>query len=435
MGILDKFKKKPAENIPPRSGTIEKTPSYIMLIPKDDSLLNDLEPLMNKLLALPYIKVISKKITEGFELVLEYKGAEYKFCVSVESFELPALFRIGHDFTDSEIQVMETAKRGLASSMVFSANNCESFHLQIKLLCEMIGEPAGIVDFSGERMLAGRWAKLAAASEVPPSPEYLYVIQCVSGDDNCVWMHTHGLNRCGGQELEILNSDKDNYPNQACILTTLAGRIVSENGFADEYEPVFTIRLAEGIPLVATWVRWETAIKAYSPKFLGGTEDRKDGHNENTGVVFLYRNKNDCDKRVLSHVSIYNELLSQNPMLMITSEETERMRRLALERLGYMIGLFESRDRFEKIAVLVKVGLEVDEEYRDGDMKEHIWFEMKDVNTDEGSFTAELTQEPYYVAALKAGDIRSCRFDEITDWTVLIDGDRITPDSVYRLEK
>ena len=100
-----------------------------------------------------------------------------------------------------------------------------------------------------------------------------------------------------------------------------------------------------------------------------------------------------------------------------------------------MTKLFENRDNFNDFGIIVKVGLEVDEEYKDGDMKEHIWFEIRDIDIQAGRFTAELTQEPYCIKAMKQGDIRECRFDEITDWIVYADGERITPDSVYKLIK
>lgn len=434
MGILSRFKKsEPAQ--PPKSGAIEKEPSYVMLIPKDDSLLDNPKSLVKKLTAMSGIKVVSTTENDNgsYKIALEYNEESFDFFVSVEDFSLPELFRIGHDFTDEEIGVMESAKRGLSSKMVFGENNCSSFHLQIKLLCAMISEPAGIVDSSSERMLAGRWAKLAAQSEVAPSPEYLYVMQCVSGENNEVWIHTHGLNRCGSVELEILQSDSEHYSSQTGIINTLAMRAISNNGLEDEFEPIYLMQLSEEISLVAAWTDWEKAIKMYPQNLLGGISDRQEWHNVNTGVVYLYKNKQDADNRKLSHVSIYNELYGENSIQMITTEETERMRRLALERLDYMTALWNGRENFEKLAIIIKVGLEVDEEYRDGDMKEHIWFELKALNEPDGSFTAELTQEPYYVKALKAGDIRKCRFDEITDWIVFISDDRITPDSVYRL--
>ena len=436
MSIFDRFK-KPGNGLQIRAGTIDKQPSYIMLIPKDGVLPDDASELMERLMVLPFINIISKKLTDngGFEVTLEYKGSEYKFEAWINEFQLPELFRIGHDFTDEEIQAMESAESGLESCMVFSGANCESFHLQIKLLCAMVGEPAGIVDFSGERMLSGRWAVLAAQSEVPPSPEYLYAVQAVSGDTDDVWLHTHGLNRCGGIELEILNSDKEYYNDQACVINTLASNIISKGGFIDEYEPVYIMRLSQDTEIVATWISWEKAVAMYHKDILGGAKDRTEGHNENTGAVYLYKSEADSRSRRLSHISVYNSQLRENPILMITTQETERMCRLATERLEYMTKLFENRDNFNDFGIIVKVGLEVDEEYKDGDMKEHIWFEIRDIDIQAGRFTAELTQEPYCIKAMKQGDIRECRFDEITDWIVYADGERITPDSVYKLIK
>ncbi|MBS7368658.1 MAG: DUF2314 domain-containing protein, partial [Oscillospiraceae bacterium] len=142
----------------------------------------------------------------------------------------------------------------------------------------------------------------------------------------------------------------------------------------------------------------------------------------------------DYEKRKLSEINIYNNLLKENPLLMISTEETNCMRALALERISYLRGLFGRRGSFEKFAALVKIGLEVDEQYREGDMKEHIWFEIKEMNED-GSFSAELTQEPYYISSLKEGDIRTFTENDITDWMVFTENGRINPDAVYLLEE
>lgn len=440
MGLLDKLKmNKKKEDLmgPLLSGTKKKEPSYAMLIPMDDKMLDNVEALVRKLVGQSFINVVSTTTLDGgwYKIALEYKGESFELFVSVDDFELPELYRIGHDFTDEEIAVMESAKRGLISHMVFGENNCASYHLQIKLLLAMIEEPAGIVDFSAERMLSGRWAKLAAQSEVPPSPDYLYVAQAVSGENGKVWVHTHGLHRCGGVELEILDSDVDNYSGQGAILTALASRIISESCFVKEFEPVYIMQLGQDVPLVATWVSWHRAVWFYDHTLLGGMEDRLEGHNENTGAIFLYLTPEDEENKKVSTVCVYNDLYDENVMQMITTEETDRMRRLARERLSYLIWIFENQQQFENCGIIVKVGLEVDDEYKDGDMKEHIWFELKSIDEDNSTFEAELTQEPFYVAALKEGDMRTCRFDEITDWAAYVDGDRITPDSVYKLTR
>ncbi len=437
MSFFDRFRKNEADTAEPLSSSIEKTPSLIAVIPKTGALPEKPDEIAGTLMSLPFIKVISKNERDSgeTEFILEYMDEEYKFAVFCDSFELPELFRVGHDFTPEEIAAMESAKRGLFSRMIFGENNSRSYHLQIKLMCALVEDPAGIADISGERILSGRWVKLTAASNVPPAPTYLFCIQCVSEEkNNDVWLHTHGLNRCGSVELEILNSDKENFNSHGTVINTLAGNIITKEPMADEYDPQFSIRLPDGGVIVTTWVRWQAALKMLPKNILGGEEDRRDGHNENTGVIFVYESPKDCEKRKLSQINIYNKALSENPLMMISNEETERMKSLAIERIKYLRQLFDSREQYGRFAALAKIGLEVDEQYRDGNMKEHIWFEIKEFHED-GSFSAELTQEAYYVEAIKPGDIRRCTPEEITDWTVFYDDQVINPDSVYRLEK
>ena len=62
------------------------------------------------------------------------------------------------------------------------------------------------------------------------------------------------------------------------------------------------------------------------------------------------------------------------------------MRRLAAERLNYMLKMFGR----EKITILVKVGLEVDEEFKeDGNSFEHIWFDLREKSGDDVSVRAD----------------------------------------------
>jgi hypothetical protein len=46
---------------------------------------------------------------------------------------------------------------------------------------------------------------------------------------------------------------------------------------------------------------------------------------------------------------------------------------------------------------------------------------------------AELTQEPYYVSGIKAGDTGTYPFSDITDWLIYTKDGNITPDDAYRL--
>ena len=148
-----------------------------------------------------------------------------------------------------------------------------------------------------------------------------------------------------------------------------------------------------------------------------------------TGSLFVFDSPESMDEGYVSHVSIYDELLADNPMYMMTNSETERMQSLARERVEYMKKAFEGPAK----AVLIKVGLTVDDEYKtDTNSKEHIWFELQSITDD--SFTAELTQEPYMVSGMHAGDIGTYSYNDITDWIIFTEEDRITPDEVYLME-
>ena len=75
----------------------------------------------------------------------------------------------------------------------------------------------------------------------------------------------------------------------------------------------------------------------------------------------------------------------------------------------------------------------MDEQYKsEGNGYEHIWFALHSV--DEDSFTAELTQEPYMVSGMHTGSVGTYSYDEITDWMMFTEEDRITPDEVYLIE-
>lgn len=436
MGLFDAMNKKSTRSAKPLSSRIEKTPSLMATVPISGDIPRTPEQFFEIMLAVPFIRLISRneKDDASVEFILEYMNEEYKLTVFCGEFKLPGLFAINQRFTEREGSALEAAKEAVYSRMVFGSDNQRSFHLQIKLMCALVANTAGIADISGERIFPGRWAKLTAASEVVPAASNLHCVQCVGDDDTDVWLHTHGLNRCGSIELEILNSSKDNMNEHAAVINTLAANIITKEPLPDEYEPQFCVRTSDGGNIVTTWVNPNAALKVLPKLTVGGSSDRTDSHNEHTGIIFVYPTPKDYEKRNLSEINIYNDRLEQNPLLMISTEETNRMRALALERIGYLRELFSRRDSFEKFAALVKIGLEVDEQYREGDMKEHIWFEIKEMNED-GSFSAELTQEPYYVSSLKEGDIRRFTENDITDWMVFTENGQIEPDSVYLLEE
>jgi uncharacterized protein YegJ (DUF2314 family) len=289
-----------------------------------------------------------------------------------------------------------------------------------------------IVDFCTERVLSGVWAKITAESKIPPSYDYVYSIQAISDEDGGVWLHTHGLNRCGSIEVEILQSRKDTYKNHYYILQTIAKRAISDGGFVDEEEAFWIGRMNNGESLVATWISWPIATSSYKNKdILGGIKDRVEGHKFNTGIVYIYLSEEDYNKRKYTHVSAVDEEISDNLLMMFTTEETLHMSSLAKERIKYFEDAINNAEN--EIHGLMKMGLLVDEEYQneEKDNREHIWFEVIEINGTK--IRGILTQEPYYIKNLEANSEMELDIEDLTDWILYTPDNQITPDSVYLL--
>ena len=293
----------------------------------------------------------------------------------------------------------------------------------------MLSDVLAVVDESAEKILSGNWAMLAAKSHVPPAPRYLYTVQAVSSDGEEVWLHSHGLNRCGLNELEILNSEKETAQNHYAIIETMANRLLEHEEPLEMGEPLYLARLAQDVPLIVTLLPWQVAVKFYDDTLLGGTSDRQDSHNEDTCCIFVYPSEEDFKEGHVAPVSIYDALLVHNPMYMISTKETMRMKALALERVNYMKATFQ----LGQSKVLVKLGLDVDPENSEytNDGKEHIWFELQEISGT--TLKAELTQDPYYIKNIHKGDIGQYTLDDLTDWILFTPDRRITPDDVYIL--
>jgi hypothetical protein len=408
---------------------MEKTKSQMLVIPAGGNDLKNPEILVKRLYEAEDFRVESAEAGEECLQVTVICGEEsFSMEMYPTGFSIPELYRCQHFFPDIDIEAIQKLEYGLAVEMVFGVNALSSYHLQLKLIHAMLPDALAVIDDSSEKILSGRWVALAAESEVPPAPRYLYTAQAVSGEEDCVWLHTHGLNRCGRPELEVLASTKDNYQEHYNVLETLANRILEDEEVPEFGSPYFLAYVAEGMPLVVTLIDWEEAVELYEPDMLGGKRDRKDGHDRDTCVVFVYPSQESADKGEFYPLDIYDKFMKENPVFMISNEETDRMRAQAVERISYLFDAAADQDNH----ILVKIGLLVDEEHKTQDNeREHIWFELLEVSGDR--FQAKLTQEPYYIKDMHEGFVGEYGPEDVTDWLIYTPEGRISPDDVYRL--
>lgn len=417
-----------------KSGNIEKEISYMMAVPKNVEEIKDPKNIIDRLKEATLFDFKGAEMKENITIKVSYKGKDYELELIPEDFELSEMYTINHNLTEENYNAMLEAKVGVTTAMKFGESVVDSYHLQLKVLYTLLPDMVGIVDFCTEKILSSVWAKLAAESEIPPSPDYIYCVQAVSDEDGNVWLHTHGLNRCGSIEVEILQSTRDTYKNHYYILQTIAKRVISDGEFVDEEESFLIGYMNNRQPLVGTWVNWPIAVTLYKNNdIMGGIKDRIQSHKHNTGVVFIYLSESDCDEKKYTHISAVDDDISINALLMLTIEETERMSKLAKERIEYFKDGIENTEI--EIHGLAKMGLLVDDEYqnKENNKKEHIWFEVLEINGQK--IKGILTQEPYYIEGLTVNTEMELNLKDLTDWILYTPDGQITPDSVYLLEE
>lgn len=188
-----------------------------------------------------------------------------------------------------------------------------------------------------------------------------------------------------------------------------------------------------GQDLWLLWLPWQQGVRMASRKSLGALQDRDEAHALPSGVLLAPK------RRVLglfgrrfASPALYLSQLAEDPLLYVSDMETERMRRLAQERLARFRTLQERFRDEEGWLFLVKLGLAVDEAEQDEE-REHLWFE---VHTLEGQeVEATLINQPYGIARYREGDRDRFALRFLSDWAVFSPHGRFDPDSIGHLER
>lgn len=404
--------------------------SYMMAVPKDESK-DMLDGLFERVAAIEGVEIKAKCLPNEDHpgrMILVYDGEEYEVGFFEGGFSLPEM--LGgqtHYFSSEEIATLKNATKALTVFMEFHEDSKKSYHLQLKIVVAMVPELLAIMDESAEKMISARWAVMAASSSVTPAANDLFMVQAISGKHGEVWLHTHGLCRCGISELEILQSDKKNYSNHYQVISTFASFLLDKKEpFTPGESSAFIGILTNEQPVVVTYLPWIEGLKEYKNSILGGAADREESHNSRTGLVFAYQSEEDEKNGKLSKISEFDREWGDNPIFFISDEETARMKALATERFHFVKEQADHKDN----KIIIKIGLPVNGE--DCDMEhEHIWFEL--VAFDGDRFKAKLLQEPYNVEGIHTGDEGWYTVEDVTDWIIYTPDFTVSPDKAYLL--
>lgn len=429
-------------------------PSYMGIIPRDDNFALSEEYIIeaiekNKDFEL---KSITSNIIEdwdSYELKIEYKDEIYTALLAKQTNNPEQLktFSFGNKIEEEEQLEALNKEFYIDISTVYQSDAMVSYLFQLKLMDAIVPEACMLIDLSAMTVLAADWLKMTVKANIPPAPKYLYSIHAVyeaEAPEPIYWLHTHGLLRCGSMELEIVNL-KLGAQEIYNLLITAANLFIKEHYKEKEK---FAIGY-DGLDLNLAWIRWEDALKQFPDTMLGGIDERKgedNPHAEPSGILYAVE-----DKNTYMSPEIYATTLADNPIIYISSEETLRMRMLAIEHFDVLEQAFKihgvektvkksffgkifghkDKEDAEKWTFLVKLGLVVDNAEEENE-KEHLWYEV--VSIENGIVTGKLTNQPYWIASLKVGDVKAYPVNEtLTDWIVYSPEETFVPDTAYSL--
>lgn len=270
-----------------------------------------------------------------------------------------------------------------------------------------------------------------ACEDVEPPAEMLWVVQAVpqspqeEGSEKLVWLHTHGLWRCGAPELEMLAVPAEFAEPAAELINDIAALLLERTA------PAPGAPFEIGSDLKVTLQPWQTIVPHLAEHVPGGMSERiDDGENAHIGtravICALQRQEGEGPGWNWPR-EVTEKLMRDEAGVYMTRRATERQAKLARAAWGQLATAFASvahlpRDEHDAPATVfgIKAGFTED---HDATSREHLWFEVRRFNGDRAE--GELVNQPLAVSALNKGDQVWIEREQISDWLV------ITPEGCF----
>ena len=292
-----------------------------------------------------------------------------------------------------------------------------AFQAQLALLLQLTPQSELFVDANACRVGSRRWAESICDASVPPSPHALYTVHAVREGDQ-VWLHTHGLDRCGSAEVDIVGVQADELPLMGQLLQAVAAM------FMEQGAPSPGTCFEAGRSLPFALLPWSQAIAKLD--YAGpGDANRDEFHQASRGVLVVP--PGGVWPRRYRSVGAHLKALCASPVLYISDRETRRMAALARARLCDFASWLQTEGANPAWRFLAKMAYEVD----GGCSREHLWFEVHHIENNQ--LEATLLNCPHQVSSLRQGDCAVHDAERITDWAIITPNGQVGPDTVYRL--
>jgi uncharacterized protein YegJ (DUF2314 family) len=271
-------------------------------------------------------------------------------------------------------------------------------------------------------------------SEDDPPAAVLWVLHAVTADGGAagaengaggvdetapMWLHTHGLWRCGRPELEMLDVPRSHADAGAALLSALA-ELVIEHGLPPPGEP---FEIGAGLEIAVQ--PWEEAAKYVAEGAPGSASMRAQEDESHQGVraVVCAATPEGSFRKVWTWPRAALDLLERDEAtLYSTRRATARQERIARRSWPDLAMAFASLDSAGALAgdepkalFLLKVAFNAADDKPAG--REHLWFRAVRFEGDRAR--GELLNQPIFAPGISRGDEVWIDRTDVSDWQVL----------------
>ncbi|MBY0587728.1 DUF4026 domain-containing protein [bacterium] len=295
------------------------------------------------------------------------------------------------------------------------------YQLQLRL-CEAISRDWSPVIFDASALVyrSADDIRLLTEAQTPPRKSSLFSIHKVrSTPEGAVpasyWVHTHGLERAGIPDLEILSVPQP-LLGASCELLDAVADLWIEFGTPDA-----EISFAIGNSLEIAWRPWQAMAAELGTYDVGGREYRGPQYGHCGLRAVLVEPNQTPEGRVVWEppISLLRRVSRAETTLYKTVQESKRMARLARERWG-VFGILFASPHPESWRFAIKLNFPMDDDPRHG---EHLWFDVVGIRP--GEVLGRLVSIPSHVKRQSLSGTTWHELKKLSDWRI------VTPAGVF----
>lgn len=413
-------------------------PSEVILTPADAFATYTYDFIRHQLTQLPFVSDINliENDQDQLEGSIVINGEECECCFVLEKFEDDSYKEFLNDISPYQdlpgkgMQALANAQGNITFYMYLGEDKRQSYIQQLRILHGICPHIAMIYDNCSYKMFPSEYINFLVSTPTPPAFDVLYLIHATYDEEGNYWLHTHGLNRCGLIELEIIKV-REFINDYGELLNSYVQRLLQE-GLPSEDESL-QVGYASVTPIAVKWTPWEKALEAETKKhlfqkqsnFCGDYDDREDDHNSPSGILYAYH------ENKYQPMQVYDRYMGDNPVMYITNEETKRMATFAKDALSHLRLLFDQNHEREDYTFMVKAGIDVDDDESVVESsREHLWFELERINDE--SFVGKLCNDPYGITHMKRDESYEVSLEQLSDYIIYRKDLRtLTPNTMY----